>query len=204
MEQLLKTTVDAVVDFSYPEMSVEARHLLAIALIRYDFPKGHTLLKQGDVARSIVFVAKGMMRRYYFKEGRDLSEHFAYEGQPLFAIESFFNQSPSRLIIETLEDAVVYRLPFEKLQRLTHDNWELNLFYRKMLERALVIAQEKADSWRFENVSERYIRLARTHPEILKRVPQKYIASYLLMTPETLSRVRSEVRHILQAEGYSC
>ena len=66
-------------------------------------------------------------------------------------------------------------------------------FYQKILEYSLIVSQVKADSWRFESARERYNLLLETHPEIIKRAPLAHIASYLLMTPETLSRVRSGV-----------
>ena len=77
--------------------------------------------------------------------------------------------------------------------QLTKQNWEINMFYRKILEYSLIVSQTKADSWRFESARERYNLLLETHPEIIKRAPLAHIASYLLMTPETLSRVRSGV-----------
>lgn len=94
-------------------------------------------------------------------------------------------------MIEALEDSIVYLLPYEKLMLLTETSWEINLFYRKVLEFSLIVSQIKADSWRFETAHERYTRLMEMHPEIVKRAPLSHIASYLLMTPETLSRVRA-------------
>ena len=79
------------------------------------------------------------------------------------------------------------------VMQLTKQNWEINMFYRKILEYSLIVSQTKADSWRFESARERYNLLLETHPEIIKRAPLAHIASYLLMTPETLSRVRSGV-----------
>ena len=72
--------------------------------------------------------------------------------------------------------------------RLTEISWEINMFYRKILEYSLIVSQVKADSWRFETARERYNMLMHTHPEVIKRAPLSHIASYLLMTPETLSR----------------
>ncbi|MCI6338135.1 MAG: Crp/Fnr family transcriptional regulator, partial [Prevotella sp.] len=97
------------------------------------------------------------------------------------------------LMVEALEDCVVYEVPYNKLMALTEISWEINLFYRKILEYSLIVSQIKADAWRFETAHERYIRLMNTHPEVVKRAPMAHIASYLLMTPETLSRVRSRV-----------
>ena len=100
---------------------------------------------------------------------------------------------PTRLIVETLEPSIIYLFPRDMIQKLAKENWEINMFYQKILEYSLIVSQIKADSWRFESARERYNLLLETHPEIIKRAPLAYIASYLLMTPETLSRVRSGV-----------
>ena len=77
--------------------------------------------------------------------------------------------------------------------KVTEQSKEINAFYRRVLEYSLIVSQIKADSWRFETARERYNLLLHHHPEIIKRAPLSHIASYLLMTPETLSRVRSGV-----------
>ena len=99
----------------------------------------------------------------------------------------------TRLIVETLEPSIIYLFPRDMIQKLAKENWEINMFYQKILEYSLIVSQIKADSWRFESARERYNLLLETHPEIIKRAPLAHIASYLLMTPETLSRVRSGV-----------
>lgn len=193
MDTLLKQTVDTVVNSRFPEMSLEGRRLIAHFLVKKDFHKGEIALKEGDIARSIIFVGKGMLRQFYYKNKKDVTEHFSYEGCILMCIESFLKQEPTRLMVEALEPATVFLLPFDILETLTKENWEINLFYRKVLEYSLIVSQLKADSWRFETARERYNILFETHPEVIKRAPLAHIASYLLMTPETLSRVRSGV-----------
>ena len=94
----------------------------------------------------------------------------------------------------------------DEMNRTLVDNWNSrvterddvfvlgDMFYRKILEYSLIVSQIKADSWRFETASERYHNLLKHHPEVIKRAPMAHIASYLLMTPETLSRVRSNIQ----------
>lgn len=189
----LKETVNAVVNSRYPDMDSEGRELLEKLLIRKELEKGEILLNEGQVSRHIVFVGKGMLRQFYYKNGKDVTEHFSYEGCILMCIESLMKQEPTRLMAEALEPSVVYLLPYEILQKLLEESAEINRFYRKVLEYSLIVSQIKADSWRFETAHERYNLLLRYHPEIIKRAPLSHIASYLLMTPETLSRVRSGV-----------
>lgn len=190
---ILKETVDAVVNSRFPEMSKEGRRQVAEVLIRKDVNKGEIILNEGQIAHELIFVGKGMVRQFYYKNGKDVTEHFSYEGCIVMCIESLLKQEPTRLMVETLEPTVLYCFPFAVLQQLLETCPEINMFYRKVLEYSLIVSQIKADSWRFEAARERYNRLLENHPEIIKRAPLSHIASYLLMTPETLSRVRSGV-----------
>ncbi len=191
MDELLNETVDMAVNSCYPGMSLSGRKQLKELLIRKDVEKGELLLKEREISLHMVVVGKGMLRQFYYKNGKDLTEHFSYEGCVVICIESMLKHEPTRLMIEALEDSVVYMLPFDKLILQAEASWEINMFYRKILEHSLIVSQLKADSWRFETARERYNNLLRTSPEIVKRAPLAHIASYLLMTPETLSRVRS-------------
>ncbi|MGP1624154.1 Crp/Fnr family transcriptional regulator [Bacteroides heparinolyticus] len=191
MDALLKETVNATVSSHYPGMTPEGRKLIEGILIRKEAEKGEILLKEGQISHNIVIVGKGMLRQFYYKNGKDLTEHFSYEGCIIICIESTLKQEPTRLMIEALEPSIVYLLPYNKLLMLTEMSWEVNMFYRKILEESLITSQVKADSWRFETARERYNRLMASQPEVVKRAPLSHIASYLLMTPETLSRVRS-------------
>lgn len=185
--------IDAVIESQYPEMTVEGRNHLMSLLVRKDLKKGEFLYEEGDVCKEIVLVAKGFLRQFYFKNKHDVTEHFSYEGCVLMCIESLFKQEPTYLMAEALEDSTVYLLPMQVIQGEIQTSWEMNTFYRKVLEYSLLVSQAKADTMRFESASDRYRKLMAQQPEIIKRAPMAYIASYLLMTPETLSRVRAQI-----------
>lgn len=191
MDTLIKDTLNVAINSRYPEMLNEGRKQLEQILVRKEFAKGELLLKEGQVSQNMVIVGKGMIRQFYYKNGKDITEHFSYEGCVAVCLESTIKKVPTRLMIEALEDSIVYFLPYDKLLHLAEVSWEINMFYRKLLEYSLIVSQVKADGWRFETAHERYNRLITTHPEVIKRAPLSHIASYLLMTPETLSRVRA-------------
>lgn len=193
MDTLLRETVTAAVNSRYPGMNLEGRRQIEQLLVRRDFEKGECILEEGQVSHYIALIGKGMVRQFYYKNGKDITEHFSYEGCIVMCIESLLKQEPTRLMIEALEDGTAYMLPYDKLMLQTEVSWEVNMFYRKVLEHSLITSQIKADSWRFETARERYNNLLNTQPEVVKRAPLSYIASYLLMTPETLSRVRAGV-----------
>lgn len=179
----------------YPGMTPESRKQNEEILIRKEAEKGEIILDEGQISHNIVFVGKGMLRQFYYKNGKDVTEHFSYEGCIIICIESTLKQEPTHLMIEALEPSVVYLLPYGKLLTLTEMSWEINMFYRKILEYSLIVSQVKADSWRFETARDLLFRLMANRPEVVKRAPLLHIASYLLMTPETLGRVRSGVRY---------
>ena len=185
------STVNAVAGSRFPEMSKEAKKMLEEFLVYKKVSKGEILLNKGEVATSMYLVGEGMLRQYYHKNNKDVTEHFSYEGCILMCIESFLKQEPSNLIIEALENSVVFELKYETIQSLAEVSAEFNILYRKILEYSLIVSQVKADMWRFETAKNRYMLLLGQHPEVIKRAPLSHIASYLLMTPETLSRVRA-------------
>lgn len=175
----------------YCRMSPFGIDSLSQILVPMKFQKGDIVLPEGEMCRAMYFVDKGMVRQYYYKNGKDVTEHFSFEGRICFCIESFLKQEPSRLIVEALENTMLYAIPYEAWHIQMQQNQEMEMLYRKILEHALISSQEHADSQRFENAAERYARLLQTKPEIILRAPMLHIASFLQMTPETLSRVRS-------------
>lgn len=191
MDTLLKKIINETVNQRFPEMSTENRDLLCTIITRREMEKGELLLKEGQVSRHFVIVGKGMVRQFYYKNGKDVTEHFSLESDVVICIESILLQQPTRLMIEALEAGTLYMIPADQFLKLSKESWEINMFYRKMLEFSLILSQKKADSWRFETARERYLRLMADQPEVVQRAPLAHIASYLLMTPETLSRVRA-------------
>ena len=169
----------------------ESTHALADILICKKYKKGEIILNEGEVCKCMRYIEKGMLRQYYFKYEKDVTEHIAYEKGVVICLESYFRQEPTRLMIEALEQSVIWEIDKEQIDKLAVEHTAIGLLYRKIMENSLIESQIKADTLRFEPAHERYNKLLQIHPEILKRAPLVYIASLLQMTPETLSRVRS-------------
>lgn len=195
METALQV-INKIIDGLYPDISDEGRELFISLLVKKELQKGERLIDVGGVSTNLVFVAKGMLRQFYFKNKHDVTEHFSYEGSILICIESFFKQEPTNLMAEALEPSEVYLLPYATLRAHLASSWDVDSLYRRILEDSLITSQQKADSMRYETASERYLKLMHRQPEVIRRAPLSYIASYLLMTPETLSRVRAQIARL--------
>ena len=155
--------------------------------------KGELLLDNGQISKYLYYVESGLLRQFYYKNKRDITEHFSCEGNIVICIASTFQREPTRLLIEALEPTVYHRISFSEFSDLLKTSLAINRLYQKILEWALMLSQEKADSWRFESARKRYLRFQQEYPEAAKRASVNHIASYLLMTPESLSRVRAGV-----------
>lgn len=193
MDTLLKDTINTVLNRIYPDISREGRLLLEGLVEKVEVQKGEQIIVEGEVCKNIMLVGQGMIRQYYYKHGKDLTEHFTYEGGIAICLESTLKQEPTHLLVEALEDCVLFCLSYQQLINMSESSKEINALVRKVLEDSLISSQKKADAWRFETAHERYTRLMQNHPEIIRRAPLVHIASYLLMTPETLSRVRAGI-----------
>lgn len=177
----------------------------AISMIEvFEIKKFEQFLKAGDVCKYWGFVNSGLVRIFYFKKGKDVTEFIAPEGTAFTSIESFFTRQPSQLIIEALEPTVIYALSKDTVDNLCDKYHEIEVTYRKIMEYTLILSQHRADSLQFETAEEKYEKLLEKIPKVLLRVPSLYIASYLGITPETLSRVRAKQgkpHHSKQEEG---
>lgn len=188
----LNTIAQKISAQTYP-LSKRSLDELAAILVRKALKKGEVWLNEGETCRELGYVDEGMVRQFYFKNKKDLTEHFACEDSVFICIESFLRQQPSSLIVEALEPTVIYDIPHDPLLELCSENFEIEQLYRGLLENSLILSQRKADCLRFESAGERYARLLKEQPQIIQRAPLSCIASFLQMTPETLSRVRASL-----------
>lgn len=175
----------------YSTMTHDELDTLESILFPMRFAKGDMILKEGEVCRYIYYVERGLIRQYYYKNGREITEHLGEDHTIFMCIESLFKEEPTRLQVQAIEPTLVFALPKARLEEVAMHNVNIQILYRKILEESLIISQQHADLVRFETAQNRYKRMCKMSPQVVLRAPLVYIASYLQMTPETLSRVRS-------------
>jgi len=172
-------------------MTHDELDMLESVLVPMKFAKGEKLLNEGETCRNIYWIVKGLVRQFYYKNNKELTEYMAVENTIMMSIESLFKESPSQQMIQALEPTLVYALPKAELEGVAMRSVNIQILYRKILEESLIISQRRADMLRFESAQDRYQKLVKSSPQLVLRAPLVYIASYLQMTPETLSRVRT-------------
>lgn len=175
----------------YSTMTHDELDLLEGILKPMKFKKGETILKTGETCRNIYYIDRGLIRQYYCKYDKEVTEHLGEDHTIFMCIESLFKEEPSQIQVDALETSVIYALPKTELERVALHSVNIQLMYRKILEESLIISQVHADLVRFETAQNRYKRMCKLMPQVVLRAPLVYIASYLQMTPETLSRVRA-------------
>ncbi len=155
--------------------------------------KGDFLLKYGEICKHIYFINKGVIRIFYYKNGKDVTEWFADEKQFFLSITSYFENSPSNLIIEAIEDCEIILLSKEGQEKLRKSSLQISNLIVELLSISLISAQKRMESIQFETAKQRYSNLLQEQPKILNKVPLQYVASFLGITQETLSRIRAKL-----------
>ena len=158
-----------------------------------EFSKGETILESGDVENYVSVIESGMIRYYIPGDDNETTFGFAFKGHFFSAYDSFIHQTPCKYQLEALADTKVYRMSYEDLNNLFKNIREGNSIGRKMAEQFYVGKQNRELSLLTESAEERYNKLFTTQPQLIKEIPLKYIASYIGITPQALSRIRSRV-----------
>jgi len=152
--------------------------------------KNKDLQPIGHTCKTIYFIKNGVARIYYFKDGIDITESFFFENNIIARVESLFTGKPSRKAIQILEDAEIIAINANQLFKLYDTFPEIERLFRKIFEAAYVETVNRIEGMQFHSAEERYNALLNQAPNVLKRVPLKYVASYLGITQVSLSRIR--------------
>lgn len=173
-------------------VSDEVKFHLGNALKEKRVSKYEMILKAGQVSKYIYFIEKGLLRAFYFKKEIEVSAWFMKEDDVVVSVSSFFTQSPSKESIHALEDSILYYLSYDDLQEMYKDFPEFNFVGRVITEKYYGLSEDRIAALRMLRSQERYDYVYEHFPELVQRVPLRYLASYLGVTEVTLKRIRSK------------
>lgn len=153
-------------------------------------PARYILSKEGKTARELYFIVKGLLRLYYTKDGEDITAFIFRENLFAAAYDSFIRQAPGNQTLESLEESDLLVLSYEDLQKLYEELPVMNVLVRKIAEQRFINAQMILSSYILDSPEERYKKFRDVHGDLLLRVPHHMIASFLGISPVSLSRIR--------------
>lgn len=159
----------------------------------FRFKKGDVLLSAGRVCNYMYFINSGIVRGYYLTDKKDITNSIGLSGDVITSLYSFITRNPAHESLECIEDCNIQAISHSRLLQLYDRFPEIERAGRLILEGYYARLEERVISIQFKSAKERYDHLFQTRPELIRLVPLGYLASYLGMTQETLSRTRSEL-----------
>jgi len=184
----LATSILHYTDFSDSELKLIMEKFRLIKI-----RKKTNILEAGKIAEEVYLIAKGCLRMYYEHEGNDISAFFFTEGMFGGAYDSFISRQACRHAVETLEDCELYTITYNDLQYLFTNLPKTNEFVRKILEERFVTLHKLFTAQILDSPEERYANLMKERPDLINRIPQHQLATFLGITPVSLSRIRNRI-----------
>lgn len=154
------------------------------------FGKKELLTKAGEVENYFNFIIRGLIRKYYKKNHHEINTQISTEGHIIHCQESYHSRQPSEYYIETIEPSTVISITYNDLEAIFAQSKKMEHLGRLVITHTMVLK----DRWQIQLVKmtprERFLHFVTRNPELMQRVPQKYLASYLNIKPETFSRFK--------------
>lgn len=175
------------------ELEEEEWNLFASKLRKESIPKNTCLLHIGEIEKYLSFVQEGIVRMYIPQDENDLTFGFVFENEFVTAYDSLITQRPSQYQVETLTDTILWKISFDDLQEVYAQTKNGNAIGRRMAETRYLIKSKRELDLLSKSAEQRYIELFTSRPELFKLIPLKYIASYIGVTPQGLSRIRKRI-----------
>jgi CRP-like cAMP-binding protein len=160
-------------------------------LITRKYKRKTILQRAGTVCKQFHFIEKGVARVYYYKDDKDVTAWFGFEKMIVSCIDSLFSGHPTIYNIELLEDSILHSVPYDKIEKSFEEYPVLERAGRLLVTQNYLLLDERMKMMVFHTAEERYNKLLQQEPKALQRISLNYIASYLNVTQETLSRIRS-------------
>lgn len=158
------------------------------------FRKKEIIVREGEKDQNLYLIKEGLWRAYYHKDGVEMTLWFASEGETAFSVWGYVDHSYSQITIEAMCDSVAYRISGIALNELYSASIGLANLGRRLMEHQLLTIENWLISAGSPRAKERYLTLIKETPELLQYVPLKHIASYLWITPQSLSRIRAGIK----------
>ncbi len=177
----------------YADLSEQDWLMLSSKFMMQEFPKKNLILKKGMVENYVSFIDEGIVRYYLPKEEKEVTFEITFSNDFMGAYDSFLTRLPSVYHIETITKTKLWRLSYHDLKILYQDTEKGNLIGRLAGEKLFLEKVKREISLLNDTAEQRYLNLFTQQPELIKKIPLHYIASYIGVTPQALSRIRRRI-----------
>jgi CRP/FNR family transcriptional regulator, anaerobic regulatory protein len=175
----------------FHNISDETLHYFAAQFKEVRYPARHIFQKQGDICSKVGILHKGLVRNFFNLNNRECTTWFDSDGQLIGSMYSFFTQSAYSESIEMVEDCIVFETTFEHVNETRALFEDFEILLNNVVLHGYFSIEERTRNLMAYSAVERYNLFFNTYPDLVNRIPVKYIASFLGVTPETLSRIRA-------------
>jgi len=173
-------------------LGTDAQEAVHLCFEQVILPKNEFLVTEGRICRHLYFLEKGALRGLYNLEGKEITHWFGFANDFVTSFHSFITQQPAVESIQLLEGSILWSITKEKLTQLMNRYHEIERLVRIAYENYYIRLEERFVNAHFKTATERYSQLLQQSPHLLEKVPLGYIASYLGISQETLSRIRNK------------
>ncbi|MGB3466452.1 MAG: Crp/Fnr family transcriptional regulator [Cyclobacteriaceae bacterium] len=176
----------------YYHIKKDVQQELEKHIICSEIAKDEFLLREGNVCRRLYFVEEGVVRAFHYKDGREVTGWFGFDSDLVTSFHSFIDQQPGREFIQALENCTLWSIGRDQLYDIYNQYPEVERLGRITCEQYYIRLEDRFVNAHFKTATERYHNLISQYPHIIQRVPLGFIASYLGISQETLSRIRAK------------
>ena len=174
-------------------LTEDEANAIADSIVVKNFKKGTVLLTEGQISTECYFVLEGLVRQYYLVDGEEVTNNFFSENQWVISIDSFSQQKPANHFFVCEEDTSLVVGNEERENEMYNYSQKFETISRKVMESIVIEQQQQMMSYITDSPEERYLKLQNSRPDLLNRVPQYQLASYIGVKPESLSRIKKRI-----------
>jgi CRP-like cAMP-binding protein len=179
-----------------PKVTKDELEYLQSGLTVTDLKSKHFYIHANTIQKEIGFVFSGLLRAFYVdKDGKEISVNFILEGKYLTHYSAFITQTPCKYYFQCIEPSIIVNLSYKHIQEGYNKFPNLERYGRLVAEEVLKVQQKRIESFLFENAETRYLEFVKENPDLFNRVSLSYLASFLGIERQSLTRIRKKLAH---------